>query len=460
MKTVSLELELRVIRTLTNSKSQKESAKLFSSITEDCFYTKSGRTCYTRIYTLMRERGELVGWGELKVDPVLPEPVREKITSFKEPPIPPDKLDRAVKILHKYRRMRSMLELSQYIVKQLSKKGLDVDLLADETAKKILENRVGQDVTNWFIHVGAKDKSDLKAVRKLMEYDAKKFIPTGIKAFDDRSLGIPRGSLFMLAGPTGSGKSIATGQLIHNMALSGARVCVVPLEMSNEEMLQREISRLTRIEMTALNDPRKLSQMEKENVISRYKRFREKLVRIGAGFSLFSPKEDMTAEEVLFALKPFDFDAVMIDYVGLLKGVDGDDQWRAMRNVTRFSKRFSSMNNMIVGICAQLSDEGLIRYSRGMVEDTSNAFFLRKTAATKETGIMWVDQPKSRNQEEFRFPTIMDYKTMTWRDLDEDERANLDEESEKRKAKGKNKQKTFKKTKTGNKTTFDFDSDD
>ena len=462
MKLVSPQLELRIIRTITNTRSQRDAAKLFASIQADCFFTKAGKETYTRIFTLMKERGELVGWGELKVDPVISENVREKIRGFTEKPIPTESVDKAIRVLHKYRRMRTMLELSQSIVRELNKKKVDIDTLADSVSKQILETRTGQNVDSWFIHVGAKDKSDVKAVRKLLEYDPKRFIPTGIKAFDDINYGIPRGSLFLIGGNTGAGKSVVVGQLAHNMARAGARVCVVPLEMKNDEMLQREVARLTQIEMQRLIDPRQLSKMEKDNVISRYERFRDKLVRVGATMSLFSPEEDMTAEEVLFALKPFGYDIILIDYIGLLKGVDGDDQWRAMRNVTRFCKRYASMNDMVIAVCAQLSDEGIIRYAKGMVEDASNAFFFNATEATKETGVLWVDQPKARNQKKFKFPTLMQYSTMTWRDLNDEEKANLDEQQEAKKSrKNKKEEEKFGKAKPSKKEkAFDFNSDE
>src|SRR5271154_3167808 len=132
MKLVSPQLELRVIRTICSTKSQKESAKLFASINAECFHTKAGKETYSRISTLMRERGEQVGWGELKVDPVVSENVREKIKNFSEKAIPIDSIDKAIRVLHKYRRMRSMLELSQFIVKELNKKKVDIEALAEK----------------------------------------------------------------------------------------------------------------------------------------------------------------------------------------------------------------------------------------------------------------------------------------------------------------------------------------
>jgi replicative DNA helicase len=467
VKLVSRELELRVIKTICAVKSQKEAAKLFSSVKVDSFYTKPGKECFNRVVTLLRERGELVGWGELCVDPVISEQARDKLKLFKEKSIPAEKVDRAIQVLDKYRRMRSLLQLSQDIVKSLEQKSIDVEALSDRAAKTLLEARTGANVNSWFVHVGAKDKSDIRLVKKLLQHDARRYIPTGIKAFDDRNQGIPRGSCFLLGGNTGAGKSVMIGQLGHNMSYRGAKVCIVPLEMKNEEMLQRELSRLTEIDMSRLTNQKQLSDMEKEQVLRRYRKFRDRLEKVGATLSLFSPDEDMTAEEILFALKPFGYDVIFIDYVGLLKGVDGDDQWKAMRNVTRFAKRFAAINDMVIAIAAQLSDEGIVRYARGMVEDASNAFFFTATAKSRETGIMWVKQPKARNQIAFDFPIAIDYAKMTIGDISEEQKQMIDEENESKGKSKKGKKKKFGKQKEGKEPSskkdrldFDFGQDD
>jgi KaiC/GvpD/RAD55 family RecA-like ATPase len=465
IKCVSLPLELRVIRTIASTRSQKEASKLFASLGVDCFATKSGKVCFARINTMLKERGELISWGELTTDPIIPEVVRERLVNFKEKAIPPESVDKAIRVLHKYRRMRSMLEMSQYIAREFTtKKTLDIEQLENKVSAKLVESKskTGTNSDNWFIHVGAKDRSDVKAVKKMLEYDPDRVIPTGIKAYDDKALGIPRTSLLLIGGSTGAGKSIVIGQLAHNMARAGARVAIVPLEMKNEQMLRREISRLTETDMSRLNDPRTLTKFEKGNILSRYEKFREKLVRVGATLSLFSPDEDLTAEEILMMLKPFGFDVIFIDYIGLLKGIDGDDQWKAMRNVTRFCKRYAAINDMIIAVAAQLNEEGLIRYAKGMVEDASNAFFFTANATTRETGIMWIDQPKARENLSFRFPVKIDYKTMTVKDLSDEERSEIDEKAEKRKDKKGNKKLKFGQVKPSkNKDDkFDFNSDE
>jgi hypothetical protein len=48
--------------------------------------------------------------------------------------------------------------------------------------------------------------------------------------------------------------------------------------------------------------------------------------------------------------------------------MDADDQWKKLGSACRFAKRFAMANNNIVIVCAQVSEEGLIRYSKAMKE--------------------------------------------------------------------------------------------
>ena len=456
-KLVSPSLELRVIKTLTKSSNQKESALLFSRIKEDCFQTTAGQQCFARIMTLLRERSELVSWGELCVDPVLNELVREKLTRFEEKAIPVEKIDRAVEVLHKYRRGRAFLKMSNHLVSSLQAKSLDVEKLTEDVTKMLLDARSNAaNVQDWFVDIGGDSKKDIREAKKLLINDEKRLIPTGIKAFDSRSGGIPRGSLFLLGGNTGSGKTIVVSQLSENMAKNGGRVCVVPLEMKNTEMLRRQLTRTADLELTRLANPKTLSSMEKDQAIERFRKMREKIKRMNGLLSLFSPEEDMTAEEILILVQTKDYDVVIIDLVTMLKGVDGDDQWRAMRNVTRFCKRYAAIHDIVIVLVCQISDEGMVRYSKGMVEDSSNAWFFRATAQSRETGVVWIDQPKARESETFKFPIVIDYPRMVVRDLTDEENEQATKAKEKPKHGDKKKLEKFTKIKHDKKESDDF----
>jgi len=207
-------------------------------------------------------------------------------------------------------------------------------------------------------------------------------------------------------------------QLAYNMAMWGAKVCIVALEMSAEEMLTRRIASLTKVPMTKLINPSSLTFKEKKLIKEKYKEYKNTLRRKGAVETYMVPDEDMTIEEVLFSLKPHCYDVIMIDYLGLLKGVDGDDQWRQLSNAARFAKRFATPNDCQIIVCAQLSDEGAIRYSRAIKEHSSNMWSWAYSSSARETHIIEVIQQKSRNQSGHSFKLVEDFSTMSFEDYE------------------------------------------
>jgi hypothetical protein len=101
--------------------------------------------------------------------------------------------------------------------------------------------------------------------------------------------------------------------------------------------------------------------------------------------------------------------------MGLLKGMDGDDQWRALGAAARYAKIYTRADKSTATLLAQLSEEGKIRYSRTVQEHASLMWTWQKP---DESGIITVKQPKARNLRAFEFPLQMDYPRMRVTDVD------------------------------------------
>ena len=435
MRLFSHTLELRAIRTLTSLKSQKAAAKLFAGMRDGCFHTNAAKESYARIKSMLQQRGELLSWNELIVDPVISESVRRKLVQRKVSAIPTEKIDHTIRLLHKYRKAREAVKLAEYIIETVSKERVDVDLLYDNISERTVKARIAGDNSNWFVHIGGDDKKDIDVVKQALSPETKRFIPTGFKAFDRQNRGLPRGREFLLASNSGGGKSLLARQLAENIACQGGRVCIVPLEMDDVEMMQRNLASMSQKSMSKIIDPQQFSRKQRDEILVDYLRYRRRIKKAGGLLSLFTPQEDMTAEEILFALKPFGYDMIIIDYIGLLKGVDGDDQWKALQKVTRFGARFAVLNNISVGFCCQLTEEGLLAASKGMNRDASNFWRWTAGAREKETGFITIDQLKARQKKAFPFTMFVDWERMTVRDLSDDEKTQRDEERRERKEK-------------------------
>jgi replicative DNA helicase len=419
----SLALELRILRTLTADITSKRLARLSATLNPACFYSDIGSEVYSRVTMLAKERGHFVKWAELLTDPVLKETTRKRLQRFKKSAITDrDDLTGQIKQLHNYRRLRAMWFAAEHTFEQLKRDHVDPDRLHLQINEKLLEASTTGDSSEWFTHIGGDDKVAQRFVKKLLNNKIREiYIPTGFRAFDARNIGIPRQSFFLVAAETSAGKSVLAHQVGSKMAEAGARVCIISLEMSNVETGQRHLSRIASINMNKIIDPTKISKPRKNKAYRRWIRWHKTIKSRGGLLSIFAPQEDLTIEQILIILKPFDYDVIIIDYIGLLKGIDEADYPRLLGRVARLGKRHAANTNSVVMACAQLSSEGILRYSRAMQEHAQNMWIWTYSEEERVNKIIKIRQPKSRNQEPFTFFVREDFAHMRMKDLNDKE---------------------------------------
>jgi hypothetical protein len=122
-------------------------------------------------------------------------------------------------------------------------------------------------------------------------------------------------------------------------------------------------------------------------------------------------------EEILFTLKPYKYDVIVIDYIGLTKGHDGKEQWKTLGNATRLCKRYAAMTNSIIIGAAQLSEENKLKYSKTMEEHANLAWFWDYGDEAKESKIIEILQRKSRTQNGFTFVLEPDFNYMRFKSI-------------------------------------------
>ena len=101
-------------------------------------------------------------------------------------------------------------------------------------------------------------------------------------------------------------------------------------------------------------------------------------------------------QELLTLIEPYGDKVVFVDYIGLVGGVDGDDFWRKLGSAARYCKRWAEAHNNIVVLLAQLSDEGVVRYSRALKEHSDGMWSWVAGQEERESGIMTIIQQKAR----------------------------------------------------------------
>ena len=173
----------------------------------------------------------------------------------------------------------------------------------------------------------------------------------------------------LLAGATSSGKSVLSMNLLKQMhELNSIDVLKITLEMTAEQEMNRILSMISGVPFNKIKQ-NKLTDREKDKVLKAAKKFNAECKARKSRFSYASPTEGMTIDDVLYMAMAYNTKVLCIDYVGLLEGVDDDNQWRKLSEIVRKAKMYAARTGALVVILCQLDDEsGKIRYSKGMRE--------------------------------------------------------------------------------------------
>lgn len=435
MKLVSTSSELMALRNICG-KNQVVAGTLLQGIDESYFHNEWTKEVYTLIVQENKRTGELPRWSQVKEDPSLSEKTRNKLKDAQtEKYRNAEEARRAIEVLNKYRQLRGCFEISEQIVTALRKEKVSVDSLLDKMAEAVSTLRQNRSVENDVLVFG-KGNNSTQFIKDMMIAEKLDYLPTGFDTFDSENGGIGFGNLFVLGGSTGGGKSTLAAQLGINWADMGEDVTIVPLEMSKKETSARLMANAASIDVRKILFG-KMSEDERKKYWKAYKRFVKGKKKVGGTFRIFKPNTDMSIEEIFASIYPFGSRVVIIDYISLLKGVDGDDAWQKLGAVARYCKIYAEAHNMIVVLLAQVSDEGVIRYARSIAEHANYAWKFVATKATREHEIINIEQLKARNGRMFDFTLSAKMDVMQIRDLDIEEREALDSKT----ATGKDKEK-------------------
>lgn len=415
--------ELKTLATLCDGR-PKVKSKLLSSVDESFFHSEAALEAFKRFQSVLRKKGATPSYEDLCSDPTISEESREELIEHRCVPVKTEeRLSLLLDNLSQYRRARILFNIADTTFKVMNDDKVDIEGLMDYISSEIYTARAKTSVSKDLLKFGRGSNSK-RVIDDLLSNKKANIVPTGFNNFDERNGGFFDGSLVLIAATSGGGKSTLAGQLGLNTAERGFDTCIVPLEMTEKEMTARIAANLSGIDIGKFLQG-KLTANEKKKAAKALKAFENKLKKIDTNFNIFEPEEDLTIEEMLMYLKPFKYKMIIIDYISLLKGVDGDDSWQQLGKVARFCKIWAKNNNAIVALLAQLSDEGAIRYSRAIVEHANNAWFWTMTDEQKEEGLINIRQAKARNHNPFPFSLRVEFNTMRVKDIDADDEANF-----------------------------------
>ena len=138
-----------------------------------------------------------------------------------------------------------------------------------------------------------------------------KGLRTGFYKLDDKLGGLEGGDVIVLAARPGVGKSAIVTQIIGQMAERGKNVAYFNLEMNENQVYERFISRLAELELVRI---RRANQFLKDEE-SRFAKANEKL----ASYNITVSTGSKTVGEIKTISKNQKFDCIVIDYLQLIK---------------------------------------------------------------------------------------------------------------------------------------------
>ena len=410
MKLLDPNLELRMLRTLCDSRKSRQTS-MFGMMDADMFDDKTARKIYARMRNLFSAKGDVPSWDELSSDPGLAESAREIIRDRKRiKGFDNSDIESACQQLSTYRKARALWKLSKETMSELDKDEPDVDGILKNATEGVTSAH-GSSINRQMLVIG-EDGNNAEMMNDILNGKKLPVVPTGFRAFDDKNRGFLKGSLVMLAATTGGGKSTMAHNMMMNMAEAGVKTMLVSLEMSEKSVHGRMLAAASGIEVGKFLYE-ELTESERKHARRKWNKYEEKIGKVGGRLNVWDPKEGVDIHNVLVVGGMADIDVLFVDYIGLLGGADGEDQWRQLGKTARIAKLWAEKHDRVVVLLAQLSNDGIIKYSRTMQEHADNVWtWVHKKEENEENNVLRVLQSKARNQKAFPMTFEVDFEHM------------------------------------------------
>lgn len=412
MKLYDKTAEFGAILSLCNGDAHTK-AKLFGSLTSEHFHDDDAFVAFKRVLVLVKQRGEVPSFRELISDPIIPEESRAALAKHKHDVAVSD-FDSAFQNLNKFRQLRGLYNTVETIDKAFNSDSIDTEKLLDEVTTRITNIRNTSTNKDAFLNFG-KGGNSIPTMRELLDQEEESFIPTGIEAFDNLNGGFFYGSLVTLGATSGGGKSAVSLNININMSLYAQEDTVfVPLEMSKGECTARMMARLSGVPHLKIL-MKKLTEEEIKRIKRSWKKFQRRLDETETRCTIFKPQQDMTMEEILMTLKPHGYRMKTIDYISLLKGVDGEGSWDKLGAAARYAKIDAETTTSVNCLLVQVNADATVRYARAISEHSSTSLIwtpLSETMENATTVEFDVRQLKGRNSKRTPFRISIDLETM------------------------------------------------
>lgn len=228
-------------------------------------------------------------------------------------------------------------------------------------------------------------------IRRLIEIESGDISPmgltTGVKDLDESVMGHHPDQLIIVAARPSMGKTSFVINMACNAAATGAGVYFVSLEMNRDQLQNRIISHLSRVDSLALRGKRELQEHEMDRVYAAVQQVRNLPIMI-------SDEPAQTANRIRAGAKraatrmPNGLGLVIVDYIQLVQGSGkAGNREQDVSEISRQMKRLSKECKCPVVVLAQLNREvekrqdkrpmlSDLRESGSLEQDADNVYML------------------------------------------------------------------------------------
>ncbi len=403
MNDVELECEIKTIKTLCGTREKPRAILLELGLGEDHFHDPRTKETYKCLQALSRELRDTPTYLGLSSYPSLSSEAKELITGdtkvYKEAKNVAD-AEIFFGVLEKARKARIISEAEKEIATILDPEDANPDDAITVYERTLLKLRnVNNDTT---IRIGT-DSNFMEHVDRSLARTAPNTVPTGFRDFDEQAGGLPRGGLTTLAANSGGGKSAMALQICINAVNRGYSAAIVSLEMNAEQTTNRLMANLSKTSHDAFHLAKATAQQKKRtrDLMDKYNAEND---AAGRRLQIYH-MPDTTMSSIALRLRPFDFDIIVVDYINLLSRGDTDSNNDALQlgEIARQAKVQAGQTNSVWIVCAQLNEQGDVKYSKAIKENSDYMWTWTYGDAEQESHIVDISQQKSRNSKKFKF---------------------------------------------------------
>lgn len=282
-------------------------------------------------------------------------------------------IDTHIKILKdKYKRSRIQVSALKLITAMIENKDIDTSIYKFENE---LRNSIDKDM-----EIGDDISSICAKILDFLENNNDIGLKFGVKLLDEVIGGLFKGELTTIAARSGVGKTALALQIMLNCASQGKRVLFISREMSNEQIVMRNISKKTGISAKSMKY-KNLKEIDWKNIIDAMHEFsKDDLIYINDRISTISQLKRRIRQ-----VKP---DLVIVDYLQLLSTEQNlQTREREVATLSRELKNITLDYEIPVIQLSQLNDEMKdlrpwgerpMRDSKAIFHDSNNVIYIHE----------------------------------------------------------------------------------